>query len=95
MDISIVGGHGSIAMLLHPLLTEKGHKVRGITRKEGQAEELHGLEVESVISDIEEHGDITEAVGDADAVLFAAGAGSGSGDTWRSVVCLESMLTGL
>jgi uncharacterized protein YbjT (DUF2867 family) len=79
MKITIVGGHGSIAMLLHPILKAKGHEVRGIIRKEEQAEDLREVGAEPVICDIEETTDISEAVGDVDAVLFAAGAGPGSG----------------
>ena len=79
MKITIVGAHGSIAMLLHPKLMENGHTVRGIIRKEEQADELRKFGVKPVVADIEMQDDISEAVGDADAVLFAAGAGAGSG----------------
>lgn len=79
MKISVVGGHGSIAMLLHPILKEKGHQVRGIIRKDEQAEDLREVGAEPVVCDIEKTDDISEAVGEVDAVLFAAGAGPGSG----------------
>jgi uncharacterized protein YbjT (DUF2867 family) len=79
MKITIVGAHGSIAMLLHPMLIEAGHTVRGIIRKEEQVEELRELGVEPVVADIEKQDDISDAVGNVDAVLFAAGAGPGSG----------------
>ena len=79
MEITIVGGHGSIAMLMHPILKRKGHEVRGIIRKKEQADDLREAGAKPVVCDIEEHEDISEAVGNADAVLFAAGAGPGSG----------------
>lgn len=79
MNITIVGAHGSIAQLLHPKLIEKGHTVRGIIRKEEQVSRLEELGVEAVIADIEKEDDISESVGSADAVVFAAGAGPGSG----------------
>ncbi|MGF1669113.1 MAG: SDR family oxidoreductase [Balneolaceae bacterium] len=79
MKIVIVGAHGKIAMLLHPLLKNKGHKIRGIIRKPEQADDLQKAGVEPVICDIEKEDDISKAVGNADAVLFAAGAGPGSG----------------
>lgn len=79
MKITIVGAHGQIAMLLHPKLIERGHKVRGIIRKVEQEDELRELGVEPVVADIEKQDDISDAVGMADAVLFAAGAGPGSG----------------
>lgn len=79
MKITVVGAHGSIARLLHPKLIENGHSVRGIIRKEEQAHDLGKLGVEPVVADIEKLDDISEAVGKVDAVLFAAGAGPGSG----------------
>jgi len=79
MTITIVGGYGKIAMHLHPILKEKGHEIRAIIRKTEQAGDLREAGAEPVICDIEEHDDISDAVGDADAVVFAAGAGPGSG----------------
>jgi len=79
MKITIVGGHGDVAMLLHPILKRKGHQVRGIIRDEDQAEDLEKAGATPVICDIEKEDDISEAVAQVDAVLFAAGAGPGSG----------------
>lgn len=79
MDITIVGGHGQIAMLLHPLLAERGHNVRGIIRKETQADDLREAGAKPIICDVEKQDDIAEAAGNVDLVLFAAGAGPGSG----------------
>jgi len=79
MEITIVGASGQIARLLHPILLEKGHSVRGIIRKNEQAEDLKKMGVEPVVADVEQLDDISEAVGETDAVLFAAGAGPGSG----------------
>ena len=79
MKISIVGAHGNISMLLIPKLIKKGHQVRGIIRKESQKEDLKKLGAEPVVADLELQDDISDAVGDVDAVLFAAGAGPGSG----------------
>ncbi len=79
MKIVIAGGHGKIAMLLHPILKEKGHEVIGLIRNPNQAEELEAAGAKPVIADIEQEEDLTGAVGSADAVVFAAGAGPGSG----------------
>jgi len=79
MKITVVGAHGSIAQLLHPKLIENGHSVRGIIRKEQQADTLEEMGVEPQVTDIEKETDISDSVGDADAVIFAAGAGPGSG----------------
>jgi nucleoside-diphosphate-sugar epimerase len=78
MKITIVGAHGSIAMLLHPILKENGHTVRGLICKEEQKDELRKAGAEPIICDIEKEDDISTAVGEADAVLFAAGAGAGA-----------------
>lgn len=79
MKIAIAGANGQIARLLHPMLIEAGHEVRGIIRKKEQADSLEEMGVEPVVADIEAEEDLSDAVGDADAVLFAAGAGAGSG----------------
>ncbi|WP_069133348.1 SDR family oxidoreductase [Rhodohalobacter halophilus] len=79
MEVVIAGGHGKIAMLLHPMLKEKGHSVKGLIRKEEQADDLRKAGAEPVLVDIEKEDDISEYVGQADAVVFAAGAGPGSG----------------
>ena len=79
MEITIVGASGNIARHLHPKLIEKGHTVRGIIRKEEQKSEMKEIGVTPVLCDIEKEIDISEAVGNVDAVVFAAGAGPGSG----------------
>lgn len=79
MKITVVGGHGQIAMLLHPILKSCGHEVFGIIRSEEHAQEVRNAGAEPVICDIEKQTDISDAVGDVDAVVFAAGAGPGSG----------------
>lgn len=79
MKITVVGAHGSIAQLLHPKLIEQGHSVRGIIRKEEQVDTLKKMGIEPVVEDVEHTVDISEAVGKADAVVFTAGAGPGSG----------------
>lgn len=79
MKVVIAGGHGQIAMHLHPLLRERGHEVRGLIRDEGQAGDLRAAGAEPVVCDIEREPTLADAVEGADAVVFAAGAGPGSG----------------
>lgn len=79
MKITIAGANGSIATLLHPLLIDKGHSVTGLIRNSEQAEDLKKAGVEPVICDLEKEDDISDATGNADVVIFAAGAGPGSG----------------
>ncbi len=79
MQIVIAGGHGQIAMLLHPLLKAQGHQVRALVRNPDHADDVRRAGAEPVHCDLEAEGDISEAAGAADAVVFAAGAGPGSG----------------
>jgi len=79
LKISVVGAHGQIAMLLHPVLRSNGHDVYGIIRNEKHADEVNRAGAKPVICDIEREDDLSGAVGNADAVVFAAGAGPGSG----------------
>lgn len=79
MHVVVAGGHGQIAMLLHPILVERGHTVAGLIRHPGQAEDLRAAGAEPVVCDLEAEDDVAPFVGQADAVVFAAGAGPGSG----------------
>jgi len=78
MDIVIAGAHGQIAMLLHPLLVANGHRVRGLIRNPAHAPAVEAAGAQPVICDLETESDLSCAVGTADVVLFAAGAGPGS-----------------
>lgn len=79
MKIVVLGAHGQIAMLLHPILKSNGHDVVGLIRNPDHRHEVQKAGVRPVICDVEAHDDISEAVGHVDAVVFAAGAGPGSG----------------
>jgi uncharacterized protein YbjT (DUF2867 family) len=79
MDIVIAGGHGKIALRLGRLLTEGGHRVRGIVRNPDHAPDLEAAGIEPVVADMEREASLTPSVEGADAVVFAAGAGPGSG----------------
>lgn len=79
MEVAIAGGHGKIALLLGKILVERGHVVFGLIRDPAQEDDLHAVGVEPVICDLEGDDDVAEAVSGAEAVVFAAGAGPGSG----------------
>jgi nucleoside-diphosphate-sugar epimerase len=79
MDIAIAGGHGKIGLQLGKLLAERGDRVRGLIRKAEQADDLVEGGIEPVLCDLEGDGDVAMAIRGADAVVFAAGAGGGSG----------------
>ena len=81
MDVAIAGGHGKIALQLGRLLAEDVNRVRGIIRKPEQAADLEAAGVEPVVFDLEHASadEIVPALDGADAAVFAAGAGPGSG----------------
>lgn len=79
MDVVIAGGHGKIAMRLGRLLAERGDRARGLIRKPEQADDLSSIGMEPVVCDLEGECDVAAAVHGADAIVFAAGAGPGSG----------------
>jgi len=81
MDVVIAGAHGQIARLLTPSLAGRGDRVRGLVRNPDHAGDVRADGAEPVICDLEAAGvdDVAAAIAGADAVLFAAGAGPGSG----------------
>ncbi|MGW7064754.1 NAD(P)H-binding protein [Streptomyces sp. NPDC054904] len=81
MRIVIAGGHGQIALRLERLLAGRGDEVAGIIRKPGQAGDLLAAGAEPVVCDLESASveDVARHLEGADAVVFAAGAGPGSG----------------
>ena len=81
MLIAIAGGHGKIAMRLTARLVARGDAVIGLIRNPDHAADVQAAGAEPVVCDLE-HASVEEvasAVRRADAVVFAAGAGSGSG----------------
>jgi uncharacterized protein YbjT (DUF2867 family) len=79
MDVVVAGGHGQIGLRLLRLLAADGHRARGLIRKPEQAAELEAAGAEAVIADLEQLDDLAPHVQGADAIVFAAGAGAGSG----------------
>lgn len=88
MDVVIAGGHGQIALSAGALLSAAGHRVRGLVRDPAQAGDLSAAGMEAVILDLESadvHAYVS-AIEGADAVVFAAGAGPGSGAERKQTV---------
>jgi uncharacterized protein YbjT (DUF2867 family) len=86
--IVIAGGHGQIAMRLEKLLTERGDSPAGIIRDPKQAEDLRALGADPVVCDLESAAvdEVASHLDGADAVVFAAGAGPGSGMARKETV---------
>ncbi|MFT0762174.1 SDR family oxidoreductase [Scrofimicrobium sp. R131] len=79
--VAIIGGHGKIAQLLTRLLVSRGDRVLSVVRNQAYFDELASLGAEPIIADIEamDARDLAPALTECDAVVFAAGAGPGSG----------------
>jgi uncharacterized protein YbjT (DUF2867 family) len=77
--VVIAGGHGKIGRLLGRLLAERGDRARGLIRNPDHAEDLKADGIEPVLCDLEAEEDASRCVEGADAIVFAAGAGPGSG----------------
>ncbi|GAA0316887.1 NAD(P)H-binding protein [Kineococcus aurantiacus] len=81
MRIVIAGGHGKIALLLGALAAGRGDEVVGLVRDPGHLEDLRAAGVRGVVRDLESATgpEVADDLAGADAVVFAAGAGPGSG----------------
>jgi uncharacterized protein YbjT (DUF2867 family) len=88
MNVLVAGGHGKVALRLLRVCAERGDWARGLIRKPEQAGDLESTGAEPVIFDLEADDDLARHVAGSDAVVFAAGAGPGSGaDRKRTVDC--------
>jgi nucleoside-diphosphate-sugar epimerase len=80
--VLIAGAHGKTARRLVRMLVEDGHEVRGLVRKEEQTSDVAADGAGPVVVDLEAEevgGGVGKAVEGCDAIVFAAGAGPGSG----------------
>ena len=88
MRIVIAGGHGKIALILERMLSQRGDSVAGLIRNPAQAPDLEAAGAEALVVDLEKSSlaEVAEHVRGADAVVFAAGAGPGSGAARKETV---------
>jgi len=91
MDVVIVGGHGKIALRLERILAERGDTPRGIVRNPDHVQDLEEIGATPIVLDIENK-EIDDAVAGADAVVFAAGAGPGSGPARKQTVDFDGAI---
>ncbi|MFC4502977.1 MULTISPECIES: SDR family oxidoreductase [Streptomyces] len=88
MRIVIAGGHGQIALRLERLLAGRGNEVAGIIRRAEQAGDLRAVGAEPAVLDLESASvdEVAALLRGADAAVFAAGAGPGSGVARKDTV---------
>jgi uncharacterized protein YbjT (DUF2867 family) len=81
MQVAIAGAHGKIGRLLTRLLVERGDTVVGLIRNPDQADDISADGATPVLCDLEHatEAEIAEAIAGANAAVFTAGAGAGSG----------------
>lgn len=88
MRVVIAGGHGQIALRLERLLADRGDAAVGIIRNPAHADDLRAAGAEAVVCDLESAGvdEVADILRGADAAVFAAGAGPGSGAARKDTV---------
>jgi uncharacterized protein YbjT (DUF2867 family) len=88
MRVVIAGGHGQIAMQLERLLAARGDDAVGLVRNPDHVGDLEQAGATAAVLDLERSSvdDLVPVVDGADAVVFAAGAGPGSGSARKDTV---------
>jgi uncharacterized protein YbjT (DUF2867 family) len=88
MDVAIVGGNGQIALRLARALGARGDHVRSLVRKPEHFDDVRAAGGEPVLADLENGSadELAAAISGANAVVFAAGAGPGSGPERKETV---------
>lgn len=88
MRVVIAGGHGKIALRLGRLLVDRADAVAGLIRNPEHADELTGAGMSAIVVDLEhsDQDELAEHLAGADAAVFAAGAGPGSGAARKDTV---------
>ncbi|MGQ0573909.1 MAG: NAD(P)H-binding protein [Pseudonocardia sp.] len=81
MHVVIAGGHGKIGLRLAALLARRGDTVVGVVRNPDHRADLAAVGAGAAVVDLETAGvdELARHLDGADAVVFAAGAGPGSG----------------
>jgi nucleoside-diphosphate-sugar epimerase len=91
MDVLVAGGHGQIARRLLRLLASRGHTARGLIRNADHVADLEADGAHPILCDLETD-DLRPHIGSAHAIVFAAGAGPGSGPERKQTVDLGGAL---
>lgn len=88
MRVVIAGGHGKIALRLERLLAARGDDVLGLVRNPDHVPDVDRTGAKGQVVDLEATtvGALSTTLRGADAVVFAAGAGPGSGSARKDTV---------
>jgi uncharacterized protein YbjT (DUF2867 family) len=86
--VVVAGGHGKIALIFERLLSQRGDSVAGFIRNPAHAADLENAGAEAAVVDLEQASadEVAAHLRGADAVVFAAGAGPGSGAARKETV---------
>jgi uncharacterized protein YbjT (DUF2867 family) len=88
MDVVVAGGHGKIALRLERLLAARGDSARGLVRNPDHFDDVSAAGAQPVLADLESDIDAGPVIAGADAIVFAAGAGPGSGEARKRTMDL-------
>lgn len=85
--VIVFGGHGRIALLLAPMLVERGDQVTAVIRNPDHTADVEATGATAVVADVEtaDVGALAELIRGHDAVVWSAGAGGGSPDRTYAV----------
>lgn len=79
MRVVVIGGHGKVARLLHPVLAARGHEVTAVVRNGGHSADVEEDGATALVADVETMStdELADLVRGHDAVVWTAGAGGG------------------
>ncbi len=79
MRVTIIGGHGKIALLLAPMLVEAGHQVTSVVRDPRHVPDVEATGATAAVSSVEDADveSLAAMLSGQDAVVWSAGAGGG------------------
>ncbi|MFG6477026.1 SDR family oxidoreductase [Microbacterium sp. P06] len=87
MKVLVLGGHGKVALLLAPLLSQRGDDVTSVIRNPDHAADITAAGATPLVLDIEsaDEAAVRDAVSGFDAVVWSAGAGGGTAERTYAV----------
>ncbi|MEV8272145.1 SDR family oxidoreductase [Microbacterium sp. NPDC077184] len=85
--VLLIGGHGKIALLLEPLLVDRGDTVTAVIRNPDHESDVTATGATPLVADVQsfDRDQLTNLVSGNDAVVWAAGAGGGDPERTRAV----------